>query len=142
MLKTLQYCYSALSFLRPHYSTMLSFFINFFLSLFHVCLLPKSLLSPLSFLIRHTISPKLLPLPLTISPKLLSLSLSLSLSPYIYISFFFFFLCSHWFSLLLLIDGSWIMAEICSDLMDVVGLIWWIMVEIRFDFFSGISDGG
>ncbi|KAL0004184.1 hypothetical protein SO802_011745 [Lithocarpus litseifolius] len=38
--------------------------------------------------------------------------------------------------------GSWIMAKICSDLMDVVGLIWWIVAEIRFDFFSGISSGG
>ena len=61
MLKNLQYCYSVLSFLRPHYSTMLSFFINFFLSLFRVCL-PKPLLS---LLLCHTISPKLLPLPLT-----------------------------------------------------------------------------
>ena len=61
MLKNLQYCYSVLSFLRPHYSTMLSFFINFSLSLFRVCL-PKPLLS---LLLCHTISPKLLPLPLT-----------------------------------------------------------------------------
>ena len=61
MLKNLQYCYSVLSFLRPHYSIMLSFFINFFLSLFRVCL-PKPLLS---LLLCHTISPKLLPLPLT-----------------------------------------------------------------------------
>ena len=38
--------------------------------------------------------------------------------------------------------GSWIVAEICSDLMDVVGLIWWIVAKIRFDFFSGISGGG
>ena len=66
MLKNLQSCYSALSFLRPHCSNMLSLFINFFLSLFCVCLLPKSLLSPLSLLLYHTISPKLLPLPLTI----------------------------------------------------------------------------
>ena len=34
------------------------------------------------------------------------------------------------------------MAEICFDLMDVVGLIWWIVAEIRFDFFSGIFGGG
>ena len=38
--------------------------------------------------------------------------------------------------------GSWIVAEICSDLMDVVGLIWWIVAKIWFDFFFGISDGG
>ena len=39
----------------------LSFFINFFLSL--SCLILKSLLSPLSLLLYHTISPKLLPSP-------------------------------------------------------------------------------
>ena len=59
-------------------------------SLFCVCLLPKSLLSPLSLLLCHTISLKLLPLPLTISTNsftttifllfLSSFSLSLVLS--------------------------------------------------------------
>ena len=53
MLKNFPSCYSVLSFFRPHCSNMLSFFINFFLSL--------------SLLLCHTISPKLLPLPLTIS---------------------------------------------------------------------------
>ena len=45
----------------------LSFFTNFFLSLVRACLLLKSLLSPLSLLLYHTISPKLHPLHLTIS---------------------------------------------------------------------------
>ena len=73
MLKNLPSCYNALSFLRPHCSNMLSFFINFFLSLSlslslsSVLLLPKPLLSPLSLLLYHTISPKFLLLPLTIS---------------------------------------------------------------------------
>ena len=138
MLKNLQYCYSALSFLRPHCSIILSFFINLFLSLFHVCLLSKSLLFPLSLLLYHTISPKLLPLPLT-NPSF-SLSLSLSLFS------FFSSLLTGSLSFFSPMDhggnGSWIMAEICSDLMDVVGLIWWIVAKIRFDFFSGISDGG
>ena len=57
----MQYYYSALPFFRPHCNTILSFFINFLLPLFRVCLLPKSLLSPLSLLLYHTISPKLLP---------------------------------------------------------------------------------
>ena len=55
MLKNLSSCYSVLSFLIPHCSNMLSFFINFSLSL------------SLSLSLCHTISPKLLPLPLTIS---------------------------------------------------------------------------
>ena len=57
MLTNLSSCYSVLSFLRPHCSNMLSFFFNFSLSL--------SL--SLSLLLCHTISHKLLPLPLTIS---------------------------------------------------------------------------
>ena len=68
MLKNLKFFYNVLSFLRVHCSKMLSFFfINFFLSLFRACLLLKSLLSPLSLLLYHTISPKLHPLHLTIS---------------------------------------------------------------------------
>ena len=45
MLKNLSSCYSALSFLIPHCSNMLSLFINFFLSL--PCLSLSSLISPL-----------------------------------------------------------------------------------------------
>ena len=51
MLKNLQYYRSALSFLRLHYSIMLSFFINFSLSLFHALSffsLSSSSSSPLS----------------------------------------------------------------------------------------------
>ena len=95
MLKILQYCYSALLFLRPHYSTMLSFFINFFLSLFRACLLPKSLLSPLLLLPCHTISPKLLPLPLTISANSFTTTI-----------FFFLFLSSFSLSLVLSVPLS------------------------------------
>ena len=61
--------------------------------------------------------------------------------------FFFFFLSSHQFSLLLLIDGLWWWWIVDHGwdllrLMDVVGLIWWIVTEIWFDFFSRISSGG
>ena len=48
MLKFLQYCSSVLSFLRPHCSTMLSFFINFFLSLSPMLVSFPSLFSLLS----------------------------------------------------------------------------------------------
>ena len=59
-------CYIALSFLRVHCYKMLYFLlISFFL--FRACLLLKSLLSPLSLFLCHTISPKLHPLHLTIS---------------------------------------------------------------------------
>ena len=61
--------------------------------------------------------------------------------------FSFFFLSSYRFSLLLLTDGLWWWWIVDRGwdllrLMDVVGLIWWIVAEIRFDFFSGISGGG
>ena len=60
---------------------------------------------------------------------------------------FFFFLSSHQFSLLLLIDGLWWWWIVDHGwdllrLMDVVGLIWWIVTKIWFDFFSRISSGG
>ena len=95
------------------------FFINFFLSLSLVFLsFPSlfSLLSSLSLLFCHTISPKFLPISLSFFPLF---------SPMDHGG-----------------GGSWIVAEICSDLMDVVGLIWWIVAKIWFDFFFGISDGG
>ena len=100
------------------------FFINFFLSLSLLCFSPSlvSSLFSLTSLLSHHLT--------QVSPPL-----SLFFSSLLTGSLPFFSPMDHGGG------GSWIVAEICSDLMDV-GLIWWIVAKIWFDFFFGISDGG